>query len=297
MPQKIKVSFDQQLLRLKLAQLLPTRQIKPTTKKSAKYGQILSSVREVGVIEPIVVFPAQGSAGSYLILDGHLRVEVLKDLGRDEATCLVSGDDESFTYNTHVNPVNAIQGHFMIVKALDRGVSEERLAAALQVDVAKIRRQRDLLSGICPEAVALLKDRSIPAISLQHLKRVRAIRQIEIAELMIAANNYSTPYARALLAATPSDQLIAPETEKVSKLLKPEDAARMDNEIKLLKRELRLIEESYGRDMLNLVLARGYLTKLLKNDRVRRYLIAHHGELLAELEKVAGAQSFEAPTG
>lgn len=293
MPQKVKVSFDQQLLRLKLAQLLPTRQIKPTTKKSAKYGQILSSVREVGVIEPIVVFPAQGSAGSYLILDGHLRVEVLKDLGRDEATCLVSGDDESFTYNTHVNPVNAIQGHFMIVKALDRGVSEERLAAALQVDVAKIRRQRDFLNGICPEAVALLKDRSIPAISLQHLKRVRAIRQIEIAELMIAANNYSAPYARALLAATPSDQLLAPETEKASKLLKPEDAARMDNEIKLLKRELRLIEESYGRDMLNLVLARGYLTKLLKNDRVRRYLTAHHGELLAELEKVAGAHLTE----
>ncbi len=289
MPAKVRIAFEEELRMLKLDQLLPTRQIRSTTKKSVKYGQILSSVREVDVIEPVVVFPAKKGSGEYLILDGHLRVEVLKDLRRDETACIIARDDESYTYNTHVNAVSAIQGHFMIVKALEQGVSEKRIAAALQVNVARIRRQRDLLNGICAEAVTLLKNRPVPAAALHYFKRVRAIRQIEMAELMIAACNYSSPYARALLAATPSDQLLSPETEKVPKLLKSEDAARMDSEIKHLKRELRLIEESYGRNMLNLVLARGYLTKLLKNNRVRRYLSTHHAELLVELEKSAAA--------
>jgi RepB plasmid partitioning protein len=56
----------------------------------------------------------------------------------------------------------------MILKAIERGVSEERIAKALNVDVPTIRRKRQLLDGICPEVADLLKKntlRSGPSLS------------------------------------------------------------------------------------------------------------------------------------
>jgi hypothetical protein len=47
----------------------------------------------------------------------------------------------------------------MILRALERGVPEERLAKALDINVASLRRKRDLLDGICPEVEEMLKDR------------------------------------------------------------------------------------------------------------------------------------------
>ena len=49
----------------------------------------------------------------------------------------------------------------MILKAIKSGVSEERIAKVLNVDVASIRQKRDLLEGICKEAAEILKTRQM----------------------------------------------------------------------------------------------------------------------------------------
>jgi ParB-like nuclease domain len=71
-------------------------------KKTPKYAQIIASIREVGIVEPPVVARDSTDAGKYLLLDGHLRIDVLKDMGETEVVCLVSTDDEAFTYNKRV---------------------------------------------------------------------------------------------------------------------------------------------------------------------------------------------------
>ena len=48
-----------------------------------------------------------------------------------------------------------------------------------------------------------------------------------------------------------------------------------------------MIEETYGIDHLHLVLAKGYLGKLLGNARVVRYLAQHHQEILTEFQTIA----------
>jgi flagellar motor switch protein FliG len=58
-----------------------------------------------------------------------------------------------------VNRIAIVQEHKMMLKAIERGVSAERLARALNVNVAEIRRKRRLLDNVCPEAAELLKDR------------------------------------------------------------------------------------------------------------------------------------------
>ncbi len=70
-------------------------------------------------------------------------------MGETDVLCLVATDDEAFTYNHKVNQISAIQEHFMILKALESGVSEERMASALSLDIAAVRKKRDLLEGIC----------------------------------------------------------------------------------------------------------------------------------------------------
>ena len=49
----------------------------------------------------------------------------------------------------------------------------------------------------------------------------------------------------------------------------------------MLQRDLKAIEESYGNEVLNLVLARGYISKLLKQ---RSYRAVPQPALLGNLE-------------
>ena len=96
----------------------------------------------------------------------------------------------------------------MILKAIEAGVPEDRIAKALDVDVGSIRRKRILLDGICPEAVELLKDKHVPLQSFGELKKMLPVRQVEAAHLMVAMNKYSHNYARSLVGATPASELV-----------------------------------------------------------------------------------------
>src|SRR5579871_1188969 len=97
--QPVKMAFERKSERLAIADIRPLRLVTPAIKKSPKYGQIAVSIREVGIIEPPVVARHRHEPGKYLLLDGHLRIDVLKDLGAEYVDCLISTDDEAFTYN------------------------------------------------------------------------------------------------------------------------------------------------------------------------------------------------------
>jgi RepB plasmid partitioning protein/Beta-lactamase len=115
------------------------------------------------------------------------------------------------------------------------------------------------------------------------VEKMRPARQIEAAELMLAANNFSEAYARALLAATPQDQLVNAQAKRISGV-SFEQMARLEREMANLQRDLKIVEDSYGDDVLNLVVARGYLAKLLKNPNVARYLQRHQADIACELQ-------------
>jgi hypothetical protein len=295
MPKKVAIAFDPQGLILPIMSILPLKQVTPSFKSSEKYRQVLSSVREVGIIEPLVVFPQKDNSDGemYLLLDGHVRLEILKQIGETHARCLMATDDEAFTYNKRVNRMATIQEHVMILKAIRSGVSEERIAKVLNVDVASIRQKRDLLNGICHEAADILKNRQISPAVFSFLRKMRPMRQIEVAELLVASGNFSKPYAKALFAATQRDMLLDPDKHKVVQGLTPEQITKMEQEMEALQRDLKVIEESHGDNVLNLVLARGYLEKLFDSGRVTRYLTQHHADLFRELQTISEGASLQ----
>jgi hypothetical protein len=293
MSKKVPLAFDPNGMMVPIAAILPLKHLRFPIKSNYKYQQILASVREIGLIEPLIIFPQSGKSDTYLLLDGHVRLEVLKQIGETHARCLISNDDETYTYNKRINRMATIQEHAMILKATRNGVSEERIANVLKVDIAKIREKRDLLNGICKEAAEILKTKHVSLGAFSFLRKMKPMRQIEVAEILTAADNYSVPYVKALFAGTQADMLIDPDKHKTVQGLTPEQVTKMEKEMEVLQRDLKLVEESHGNQVLNLVLARGYVLKLSKNSRVARYLGQHHADIFRELQTISEGSSLE----
>jgi hypothetical protein len=59
---------------------------------------------------------------------------------------------------------------------------------------------------------------------------------------------------------------------------------RLSQESDALLRDLKILEESFGRDALILTVCRGYVERRLSNNKVLRYLEKQHGESLNALQ-------------
>jgi hypothetical protein len=181
----------------------------------------------------------------------------------------------------------------MIVKAIERGVSEEKLAKALNLDIKRIKTKRTLLDGVCPEVAEMLKDKSVDTEVFSLLRKMKPLRQIEAVELMSAMNNFTARYAHALLAATRQEDLAQPDRPKKIRGLTAEQMARMELGMDGLQREFKTVSASYGDTVLNLVVAAGYLSRLIGNPGVSGYLERHHPEILTEFRAIVAATSLE----
>jgi ParB-like chromosome segregation protein Spo0J len=285
-----KLGFEMRKIQLPLEALLPLRVVK-SPHNLKRYQAIVASIREVGMIEPVAVYPQKDKPGIYLLLDGHLRCLALKQLGEKTADCIVANDDECFTYNSRISRLPPIQAHKMMVKAVRNGVRPERIAAALDIPVADVQAMMTLLEGINEEAADMLKDKNISARTIRLFKKVSGVRQIEMAVLMGNANNYAMGYAEALILGTPKDQLVNPEEPKKKAGLSVEDIARMENEMESLQRDFKAVEDTYAENMLTLTVARSYIKKLLKNAKVVRFISANHSDILSEFETITAAEA------
>lgn len=271
MAKKIKQGFHMALVNLSVADIFPTKSIPKQAKQGRKYRQVLSSIREIGLIESPVVSPFDGGKG-YLLLDGHLRIAALKEIGIERVSCLVSTDDEGYTYNKYVNRLSAIQEHKMIEKAIKAGVSEEKLASALNLDIGTIRNKRQMLYGICDEVIELLKDKDVSEHVFRALRKMKAPRQITVAMLMNDQNKFSIPYAKALLEATAPDQLVNNgKSRKLSPVIVARQA-RLEEENLALSQEISALKEQHGADMIDITAMQAYLKRLLGNEDVASYL-------------------------
>ena len=287
----IKQGFQEKLIELAVEELLPTKSISICVRKCRKYAQVLSSIREVGLIEAPVVAPLKKGKG-YLLLDGHLRIMALKELGVERVACLISTDDETYTYNKYINRLSAIQEHRMIVKAVQSGVSEEKLARVLNLDIGTIRNKRNLLEGICPEAVELLKDKAVPEPVFRVLRKMKAPRQINAAMLMNDQNKFNCNYAKALLDATPANQLVnkgRPKKETPAILARQ---ARLEEESLALSREIGSLKEQYGTAMIDMTSMQAYLKSMLGNEAVAKYLCELHGPTYDKFKQIAELDFF-----
>lgn len=294
-PLNLTLGFDLETWQIPLEELLPSKKVLDGVMTTRKFRQIVSSIREIGLIEPLSVIKPDENASGFLLLDGNLRVLALKELGQDTAPCLIAKDFETYTYNHRINRLSTVQEHYMLRRAIDKGVSKERLARAFSVNLSTINSRINLLHGICPKAVELLQDHQFTPDVTRHLRKMKAARQVEAVELMIAANTITGAHADALLKATPPEQRVdyAPPKPDEPKGDPIQQIVKLEREMSQVQEKYKRAEESYGSELLNLVVAKGYLKKVLENDAVRAYVDRNAPEILEQFELVLNTVSME----
>ncbi|MBF0448858.1 MAG: ParB N-terminal domain-containing protein [Magnetococcales bacterium] len=278
----VKLAFELQRVKIPLSRLMPTKQLPPNISSTMKYKQTEVSVREVGIIEALLVHPKPDDSGFYYLLDGHMRIQILDNMGVAETFCTLSTDDEGYIANIMVNRLNSIQEHIMVFQALQNGMSEEVLAGKLGMDVKKVKEKANLLVGISEEVADMLKLRNVPYATFKVLKKMNEYRQMEVVETMIAANDFSEKFANALLKLTHDDQLVERQISRDVEGMTPDQLARVQTELINLETEYKMAEESFADDLLTVTVFVGYLRKLLANERIVEYLEREYREIYQE---------------
>ena len=91
----VPLGFIPDALSVPLDKILPSRKTPTGLITSVKFKQIRSSIEHIGLIEPLSVTEANKVTGQHTLLDGHVRLIALAELGYEEAPCLVAKDDEA----------------------------------------------------------------------------------------------------------------------------------------------------------------------------------------------------------
>ncbi|MEI6075314.1 MAG: plasmid partitioning protein RepB C-terminal domain-containing protein [Verrucomicrobiota bacterium] len=286
-----KIGFKMETVQLRLENILPVRQVTEGQKKVGRYDVILNTLKTVGLVEPLVVYPQKGLPGNFILLNGHMRYLAMKELGMTTADCLIASDDERFTYNARINRLTAIQEHRMITRAVNNGASRERIAMVLNMKITSVVASINLLSGIHPKAVELLKDKPISAQTLRMLTKVTGARQVEIAQLLVNANNYCIGYVEGLvIVSIPEKQATTNEPEKKQGMTR-EAIAKMAEETQTMEIGMKDATKTYHDNIFTLQIAKTFIKSLLENMRVDRYLKTKHSEIHTELQAIAAAET------
>lgn len=268
-------------IRIKISDLEETVNRK-NYKKLISYNSILSSIREVGIIQPLVVCVSPNS-GKYKILDGHVRFYALRELKQKYVYCIIANDNERYTFDAQINNLNTFQKAAMIAKAVRNHVSVKRIG----ISEKQILSDMNVAEGLDGKVVEILKTANVTSKSLRELKRVRNARQIQIAQMMKSSNNYSFTFVSSLVSASlPCD--FHEDQRKPGK-------TRMDfSEIRTLEMASDSLEkrakeslEKYHAQIFDLVTIIGFLRRLMGDDRIKGYISRNFADYYPELKKIS----------
>lgn len=292
-----KLAFKPTFLELELDQLHSNKALPQSVLSSAKYRQMLESIRAVGLLDPLVVVPrSQDEGGSYLVLDGLLRKAALLEADLNSARCWILTDREGLTYNRQVNRLSAVQEHRLIVRAAEGGASVASLSQALGISVESTRDRLRMLDGICPETAQLLADKPATRGLFKALQKMKPLHQIGVAQAMVDLRNYSVKFSLVMLQAAPAEML-AEDAQRRRQANTPSEARhRLQREMAAVQSNARRLEKTYGPDSLQLVAVKAYIRSLLENAKIVGWLARNQGDYLRELQLIAEIEALDPVT-
>jgi ParB-like chromosome segregation protein Spo0J len=266
-------------LDIPLIRLRPLRDRKVSKRE---FDRIVASIKVVGLIEPLVVYPDNGD---YVILDGVQCYRALLEMGIETAPCIIGRQREAFTGNRMVNRVSPVQENRMIEKSLAE-VDEDSIAAALGISSLAHRLKKTLLKQLHPNVAAAFDQGKINRACAKEFTHVKPPRQKEILDAMEGHKDYSTAFVRALVVKTSPQQRDThrrknnpwdKSTQRKNDLLKKLADAEQKHDF------YSRLYKQYTIDLLRLAI---YARSLLTNTRIREYLDQHHPDVVSRFETV-----------
>lgn len=277
----INQAFQDKLITMDIANIMPSKVLSKPITSGKKYKTILASIKSIGLVEPLVI---TFKDGKIRLLDGHIRLHILKTLKITKTDCLVSTDDETYTYNRHISHISNIQERNMIMRAIDNGASMEKIADALGIDVRTLKMKKNLLENIHPDVIEMFKTKKIPNKTFDYLRRMKDMRQIEIAQFMCNAGNFSAPMAHHFWADTKPEMLrIQPLRRNENDI---EKLASLEKSIGKIHKEYQLIYGDFGKHVARLQIAQAWVRGIFANALARRFLEKHYPDILRRFNEL-----------
>lgn len=219
-------------------QVLPLSQIHPDPNQPRKMFRniesLAASIREQGVIQPIIVTPKQAD-GLYRIIAGERRFLAAQQAGLTTVPCIVRDEDDAnivilqLLENDQRESVSPLEESGALAKLVDRmGVSQADIARELGRDVSWVSI-RIGLQQVSPEVKALVDDQLVEDVRTLHELRMLETEHPEQAKQLIKRirrNQVSGSYRQVISAMREQikqKRNILPNVRKVERLEKVGD--------------------------------------------------------------------------
>ena len=246
------------------------------------YQRIEASLRAVGLIDPLIVYPL---GDSYEILDGALRYRILLDLGVESVPCLIHEARDGFTSNRMVNQLSASQEMRMLRKSLEE-LDEKTIAIALGMQGISHRLNKGLLTKLHDEVVKAFNTNKLNLQTAKELTHVKPDRQHEILKLMESCKDFSTTFARGLVLKTPMAKRAKASGDRTPWTKADEQKSQLLKKLQEAEQQQDFYTGLYRQYTTNLLKLVIYVRSLLANAEVRDYLAVNHADLLGIFEQI-----------
>jgi ParB family transcriptional regulator, chromosome partitioning protein len=265
---------------VQVEKLVPLHERKPIKRG---YTKILSSIRAVGLIEPLCVYP---DGEKFVILDGYLRYLACQELGIATVPCIILPTKEAYTCNRMVNHLSPVQESRMINESLGT-VEEDTIANALGLVSIRHRMKQKLLSQLHPQVVEAYDKKSLPLrVCSDELTFVKPEYQVVILKEMQKTGDYSRAHARTLILRAPDD-MRNNSKRSISPWIRGSEQKK-ELAVKLGEVEKRYdfysgLYRQYVTDLLKLCI---YVRQLVSNRRIAAYMKSRHPEMLERFHEI-----------
>jgi hypothetical protein len=250
------------------------------TEKHRGYHRILSSIRKMGLIEPLCTYRENGE---YIILDGYLRWLACEQLGYETVPCILYEDKEAYTFNRMVNNLSGFQEMKMMRKSLE-SLDEKTIADTFGMKSIRYRLAPTLVQQLHPTVAQAFEKDLLGKTAAMEMSCVKPERQAEMLKEMRRVNDYTPAFIRALVLKTPPEQRVPNknprqgrkkrEREKRQALVERLEEAEKQHDF------YTNLYRTYSADLLKLSL---YVRKVITTPNIREYLESRHSLVFGEM--------------
>ncbi|HOX06837.1 MAG TPA: ParB N-terminal domain-containing protein [Planctomycetota bacterium] len=268
-----------------MEELVPVRTRNINLATNRGFVKILSSIRAVGLIEPLCVYPEDGK---HHILDGFLRYKACESLGLRTVPCIIYKTKEAYTFDRMVNSLSPVQETKMLRTSL-KTLDEATIAEVFGLRSIKYRLGTNAIKLLHPEVVKALDDSRLSRKCAEEFTHVKHRRQITMLREMGRNNDHSLSFARALVLKTPESLRTEEEPKKKRKAPWLGNASKgrdLVNKLEAVTKQhdfFTNLYRDYSTDLLRLCI---YVRKLVTSEKIRAHLVSGHAETLARIEGI-----------
>ena len=265
-----------------LEMLVPLQEREINLKSNKGYRKITSSIRKIGLIEPLCVFKEEGL---YVILDGFLRFKACEELGFTTIPCIVFDDKEAYTFNKMVNRLSPYQEHKMLRKSLET-IDHEIIEETLGLKSLTYRLGSKVYKELHPDVIAVIDKNLMSRNAANELAFVNQHRQLEILKEMKKSNDYSISFARALVIKTPAEQQNQNKKRRKTWFEDSDKKQELVGKLEEVEKRYDFYTNLYRQYTTDLLKVCFYVRKIITNNKIKAHLTDRHLDILQRFEKI-----------